>query len=176
MRMTAFATLPFPLQPRVTAPGGSDVRVLLALSGGSMAHFSLAPGRCSAAVRHRTVEELWFVVSGGAAMWRSQDGRAEVVELHPGTSLSIPLGTAFPFKTLGDAPFTAVAITLPPWPGPLEVVPVEGPWQATSHPRGAWPDWIAGARRQSSISPSTYSQRPWSHTKRLSSCWRTARP
>lgn len=128
--MTHFATLPLPAQPTVTAPDGSDVRVLLALAGGSQAHFTLGPGRVSAAVQHRTVEELWFVLGGCAEMWRRQDGHETVERLQPGMALSIPLGTAFQFRTVGDAAFTAVAVTMPPWPGPDEAVAVDGPWQA----------------------------------------------
>lgn len=37
-------------EPTITAPDGSDVRVLVALPRGSMAHFQLDPGRTSAAV------------------------------------------------------------------------------------------------------------------------------
>jgi len=129
--MPAFATLPLPKDPTVTAPDGSDVRVLLSSGNGSMAHFQLAPGRCSAAVKHKSVEELWYVVSGEAEMWRSQDGREEVVHLEPGTSLSIPLGTSFQFRTKGTKPFAAVAVTMPPWPSQDEAVFVPGPWQAS---------------------------------------------
>jgi len=126
----AFATLALPTEPTVTAPDGSDVRVLLALAGGSMAHFELAPGRCSAAVRHKSVEELWYVLSGQAQMWRRQDEHEAIDTLLPGTSLSIPVGTRFQFKTIGDVPFSAVAVTMPPWPGSLEAEFVEGPWTA----------------------------------------------
>ena len=129
--MTSFATLPLPKNPTVTAPDGSDVRVLLRVASGSMAHFELAPGRCSAAVKHKTVEELWYVVSGQAEMWRSQDGREEVVSLEAGTSLSIPLGTSFQFKATGSMPFAAVGVTMPPWPGQDEAELVAGPWQAS---------------------------------------------
>jgi mannose-6-phosphate isomerase-like protein (cupin superfamily) len=129
--MPAFATLPLPKDPTVTAPDGSDVRVLLSSGHGSMAHFELAPGRCSAAVRHRTVEELWYVVNGEAEMWRSQDGHEEVVPLEPSTSLSIPLGTSFQFRTKGTKPFAAVAVTMPLWPRQNEAEHVAGPWQAS---------------------------------------------
>ena len=111
--MTNFATMDLPERPTVTAPDGSDVRVLLRLAGGSMAHFELAPGRCSQAVRHRTVEELWYVIAGEAEMWRCQDGRETVVALRPGTSLSIPLGTSFQFRAKGATPFAAVGVTMP---------------------------------------------------------------
>jgi len=126
----AFATLALPTEPTVTAPDGSDVRVLLALAGGSMAHFELAPGRCSAAVQHKSVEELWYVLSGQAQMWRRQDGHEAIDTLLPGTSLSIPVGTRFQFKTIGDVPFAAVGVTMPPWPGSPEAEVVEGPWTA----------------------------------------------
>jgi mannose-6-phosphate isomerase-like protein (cupin superfamily) len=129
--MLTFANLPLPKDATVTAPDGSDVRVLVSGSCGSMAHFELAPGRCSAAVRHRTVEELWYVVSGEAEMWRRHEAREEVVALTPGTSLSIPPGTSFQFRTTGEKPFAAVGVTMPPWPGQDEAALVAGPWQAS---------------------------------------------
>ena len=54
--MTEFATRRLPAQRDVVAPDGSDVRILLGLERGGMAHFELAPGRTSKAVAHRTVE------------------------------------------------------------------------------------------------------------------------
>ncbi len=129
--MPVFETLPLPATPTVVAPDGSDVRVLLRVGGGSMAHFQLAAGRTSQAVEHRTVEELWFVLEGRAEMWRSQAGHEQVVLLDAGTSLSIPLGTRFQFRSLGPGPFSAVGTTMPPWPGPDEAVPATGPWTPT---------------------------------------------
>lgn len=125
---STFDTLALPAAPTVTAPDGSDVRVLLRLAGGSMAHFSLAPGRVSQAVVHRTVEEIWYVLEGAAEMWRRQGPREAVTALRAGDCLTLPLGTAFQFRTVGDTPFCAVAITLPPWPGPDEAVAVPGRW------------------------------------------------
>ena len=52
-----------PEGPDVRAPDGLDVRVLLRLDGGSMAHFELSPGQTSIAVIHRRVEEIWFFLS-----------------------------------------------------------------------------------------------------------------
>jgi len=127
----AFAEWPLPAQPTVTAPDGSDVRVLLALAGGSMAHFSLPPGQVSRAVRHRTVDEIWYVLAGRGRMWRRQGERESVIDLGPGLCLTIPLGTAFQFRAAGDAPLAVVAVTMPPWPGDDEAVPATGPWAAT---------------------------------------------
>jgi len=94
-----------------------------------MAHFTLEPGRTSAAVTHKTVEEVWYILTGTGEMWRRQDGREEVTMLAPGVALTIPLGTDFQFRNTGDAPLTFVLVTMPPWPGPDEAVPVEGHWQ-----------------------------------------------
>jgi mannose-6-phosphate isomerase-like protein (cupin superfamily) len=112
--------------PTVTAPDGSDVHVLLARPGGSMAVFVLEPGRVSAAVAHRTVDEIWFVLDGRGEMWR-RDGREErVVALSAGQCLTIPAGTAFQFRAASDERLRVVAVTMPPWPGPDEATPVAG--------------------------------------------------
>ena len=113
----------------VLAPDGSEVRILLARTGGSMAHFRLPPGQVSRAVRHRTVEEIWYILSGTGEMWRADTG---VVRLQSETCLTIPLGVAFQFRTLGEAPMAAVAVTMPPWPGDDEAELVEGIWPATA--------------------------------------------
>lgn len=127
--MSEFATGTLPAEPDVVAPDGSDVRILLGLAGGGMAHFELAPGKTSKAVRHRTVEEIWYILGGAGQMWRRQHSREEIVELSQGTCLTIPLGTAFQFRSSGNEPLSAVAITMPPWPGEDEAVFVEGHWR-----------------------------------------------
>jgi mannose-6-phosphate isomerase-like protein (cupin superfamily) len=129
--MPAFATSRLPLARDVVAPDGSDVRILLGLAGGGMAHFALAPGAVSRAVVHRTVEEIWFVLAGRGQMWRRQDGREEVAPLEPGICLTIPLGTEFQFRASLGEPLTAIAVTMPPWPGEGEAVLVGGKWPPT---------------------------------------------
>lgn len=85
-----FTTMKLPHHPGEIAPDGSAVRPLLALSGGTMAHFELPPGETSRAVVHRTVEELWFVLSGKGELWRKQGTREEVVVLEPGICATSP--------------------------------------------------------------------------------------
>ena len=126
--MASFETMTLPVEPTVLAPDGSEVRVLLHLDGGSMAHFRLDPGQTSIPVAHRTVEELWYVVSGRGEMWRKQADREEVVDLEAGSCVSIPVGTSFQFRCNGTEPFCAVAVTMPPWPGADEAYTVEGAW------------------------------------------------
>lgn len=126
--MIAFQTKMLPVEPDATAPDGSDVRVLLALPGGSMAHFTLRPGQTSTAVTHRTVSEIWYILSGQGEMWRRQGAQEEVTPLTAGICLTIPLGTHFQFRATGPESLTAVGITMPPWPGDTEAVPVAGKW------------------------------------------------
>ena len=128
--MQPFATSHLPPQPDLAAPDGCDVRVLLGLPGGGLAHFELPAGAIARAVQHRTVEEIWYVLAGRGQMWRSQHGREEIVALEPGVCLTIPLGTHFQLRADPTQPVSAVAVTMPPWPGADEAVPVRGPWPA----------------------------------------------
>jgi mannose-6-phosphate isomerase-like protein (cupin superfamily) len=128
--MMSFVTKPINEERDDVAPDGSDVRILAAGTGGSMAHFELAPGQVAKAVQHKTVEELWFITAGEGEMWRKSESAEEVVELYPGLSLSIPIGIAFQFRNTSEVdPLEAVAVTMPPWPGEGEVVYVPGKWE-----------------------------------------------
>lgn len=100
-----------------------------------MAHFTLGAGRTSRAVAHRTVEEIWYVVSGTGEMWRKLGTREEVVALAPGVSVTIPIGTHFQFRATGSENLCAVAVTMPPWPGDGEAYEVTGAWTASKEPQ-----------------------------------------
>ena len=110
----------------VTAPDGLTVRILNRMRGGSMAEFRLGAGLAGRAIRHRTVEEIWFVRTGGGAIWREGVGETG---LAPGVSVAVPPGMAFQVRAGADG-LAAVAITMPPWPGEDEAEVLEGvgPW------------------------------------------------
>jgi len=129
--MSAFATMRLPTSASTVAPDGSDVRILLGLPAGGMAHFELGAGKVARAVSHQTVEEVWFVVAGKGEMWRKQGEREETVPLEPGVCLTIPFGTHFQFKASASHSVAAIGITMPPWPGESEAVFVTGPWLPT---------------------------------------------
>ncbi len=118
--------------PDAIAPDGSEVRLLCQVARGSMAHFTLPPRRVSKAVAHRSIEEVWFFISGHGRMWRRLDDRDDIVAVTSGTSITIPVGTHFQFRCDGDEPLTAVGVTMPPWPGDGEAYEVTGPWAATA--------------------------------------------
>src|SRR5262252_507656 len=125
------ATKHLPMQRDVVAPDGSDVRILLQLAHGSMAHFELAPGQTSKAVVHRTVEEIWYFLSGRGQMWRQHNDQTQVVDVQAGVCLTLPLGTRFQFRSFGDEPLAAIGVTMPPWPGKGEAYEVQGKWHPT---------------------------------------------
>jgi len=126
--LTEFKTLRLPEGRTEAAPDGSEVRKLLALPGGGMARFDLAPGRTSKAVVHKTVDEIWLFVSGRGDMWRRQGEREEIVEVEAGVCVTIPCGTHFQFRSLGGDALVAIGVTMPPWPGDDEARPVTGRW------------------------------------------------
>jgi mannose-6-phosphate isomerase-like protein (cupin superfamily) len=118
----------------VLAPDGSEIRVLSRCGGASMAHGTLPPGRTSLAIRHRTVEEIWYVLGGSGEIWRRLGDRESVEVVAAGQSLTIPAGCEFQFRTVGNEPFTFIMCTLPPWPGADEAVVVQGAWEISNEP------------------------------------------
>jgi mannose-6-phosphate isomerase-like protein (cupin superfamily) len=117
--------------PDAVAPDGSEVRILCQVERGGMPHFTLPPRTVSRAMAHRTVEEVWFFLSGRGRMWRRVGGREEIVEVGPGMSISMPVGTHSQFRSDSYEPLAAIGATMPPWPGEDEAYAVDGPWQAT---------------------------------------------
>ena len=96
-----------------------------------MAEFELGAGHVSAAVAHRTVEEIWYVLEGRGALWRRQGTHEDVVPLEPGVCLTIPLGVHFQFRALAGGALRVLGVTMPPWPGADEAIVVSGPWTPT---------------------------------------------
>lgn len=111
------------------APDGSEIRLLHSLSGVSVVHCRLPVGAVTVPVRHRTVEEVWFFLAGAGQVWRKQGEREQVLDVAPGQSLTIPLGTDFQFRNTGDVPLEFIIATTPPWPGEDEAVVIgAGRW------------------------------------------------
>jgi mannose-6-phosphate isomerase-like protein (cupin superfamily) len=129
--MSTFAAKRLPITRDAVAPDGSDVRILLQLRAGGMAHFELGPGKISRAVTHKTVEEIWFFIAGSGQMWRKQGENAEITDVSQGLCLTIPLGVHFQFRSLGHEPLAAIGVTMPPWPGEDEAMVVAGIWAPT---------------------------------------------
>jgi mannose-6-phosphate isomerase-like protein (cupin superfamily) len=121
-----FSDMKLPVNHDVLAPDGSQVRLLPTLAAGGMAHFRLQAGQVSRAVRHRTVEEIWYILDGQGEIWRSLGGQEAVTELSPGMCLTIPAGTEFQFRASTAKAVSVIAVTMPPWPGADEAIEVNG--------------------------------------------------
>ena len=70
-----------------------------------------------------------IAVQGHDQVWREQGGREEIVDVSPGTCITIPRGTHFQFRTTGDEPLCFIIATMPPWPGEREAVRVQDHWK-----------------------------------------------
>jgi mannose-6-phosphate isomerase-like protein (cupin superfamily) len=125
-----FETRHLPAEVDVLAPDTSEIRVLLATPHASMAHGTLPPGGVSVAIRHKTVHEIWYILGGEGELWRRTQIQEEIVRLRAGVSVTIPLGAAFQFRTLGNEPLRFIMCTTPPWPGHDEAELVEAHWSA----------------------------------------------
>ncbi len=112
------------------APDGSEIRLLLgapeAATRASLVEVTLDAGQVSRPVRHRSVEELWYVLSGTGRVWRCPPDRdpasVDPVAVGPGDALVIPTGWSFQFAA-GESALTFLCFTSPPWPGEDEAQP-----------------------------------------------------
>lgn len=110
------------------APDSSEIRSLTSGKLGGLCHCTLSIGKTSLAVKHKTVDEIWYFLSGIGEVWRKYEGKEETAEIEPGTSINIPAGACFQFRNIGAEPLKFICITMPPWPGPEEAELAQGKW------------------------------------------------
>ena len=91
-----------PTDSNYPAPDGSEVRLLPNVAGGGLTHFRLPAGRVSRAVKHATVEEIWFLLAGTGEIWLSD--RSQPFPLMVGRAFTIPVGVSFQFRNGGKGP------------------------------------------------------------------------
>jgi mannose-6-phosphate isomerase-like protein (cupin superfamily) len=100
------------------------------MKGGGLAHCTLPPKGISLAVKHKTVEEIWYFIQGQGQVWRKLENQEEVVEVCPCICLTIPTGTHFQFRNTGQDTLCFIIATMPQWPGKQEAVRVKGVWDS----------------------------------------------
>lgn len=115
-------------EPDVIAPDGSEIRLLGQVDAASFVHCTLNPGDITQAVAHKTVTEMWYVISGKGELWRKLGDEESIITMQAGISLTIPLGAHFQFRATGDEPLRFVIVTMPPWSGNDEAYQVPGKW------------------------------------------------
>jgi mannose-6-phosphate isomerase-like protein (cupin superfamily) len=112
-----FEAKQLPSKLNYPAPDGSEIRLLLSMSGGGLCHCTMPAGGTSIAVVHKTVEEIWHFIQGLGQVWRQLGDQQQEVDVHRGVCLTIPVGTHFQFRNTGHDPLRFVIATMPPWPG-----------------------------------------------------------
>lgn len=114
------------------APDGSDIRLLPEVACGGLCHCTLPVGNISKAVKHKTVDEIWYVISGEGQLWRKRsDLHESITDVRSGTSITMPMSTHFQFRNTGNEPLCILILTMPRWPEPDEAIDVEGKWTTT---------------------------------------------
>ncbi|MEV4264577.1 hypothetical protein [Kribbella sp. NPDC049584] len=109
------------------APDGSHILTMGEGPAGGVAICILKPGGVSRPVRHRTVEEIWYVVNGSGQISRRHGTlNPWIDDLSPGTAVDIGTGLTFQFRSSGTEPLRVVILTLPRWPGADESIDEPG--------------------------------------------------
>jgi len=130
--MLPFETKNVPDKYDNLAPDGSEIRLLHTMMGGGLVHCTLPVGGISKPVYHLTTEEIWYFLDGRGQVWRRQSNLEEVVDVYQGVSLTIPRGTHFQFRTVGESPLQFIIAGTPPWPGADEAVFLDnGKWDCS---------------------------------------------
>lgn len=113
------------------SPAGADIRYLMDGDTGNMIHSTVPAGQINKATVHATVSEFWYVLEGQGEIWRDDGSESYVTELVPGTSIDIPVGTAFQYRNVSDVDLKFICVSMPRWPGDSEATFVKGIWQPT---------------------------------------------
>lgn len=114
-----------------TSPAGAEVRLLMNNQYGGMAHCTLRAHTISKPVRHKTVSEFWYILSGEGQIWRKTNDSELITNLTSGISIDITLGTDFQYRS-SDSDLVFICVTMPPWSGADEAEYVShGAWQST---------------------------------------------
>lgn len=113
------------------SPAGADIRYLMDGDTGNMIHSTVPAGQINKATVHATVSEFWYVLEGQGEIWRDDGSESYVTELVPGTSIDIPVGTAFQYRNVSDVDLKFICVSMPRWPGDSEATYVKGIWQPT---------------------------------------------
>lgn len=124
-------TANLPELPDAKSPAGADIRFLINGVTGNMIHSTVPARQVNRATVHATVSEFWYILEGHGEIWRDDGVDSGITPLVPGTSIDIPVGTAFQYRNVSDADLKFICIAMPPWPGDSEASYVEGKWQPT---------------------------------------------
>jgi mannose-6-phosphate isomerase-like protein (cupin superfamily) len=124
-------TAMLPEEPDAKSPAGADIRFLMDGKRGNMIHSTVPPRQTNKATVHATMSEFWYVLEEHSEIWRDDGKESSITVLVPGTSIDIPVGTAFQYRNVSDVELMFICIAMPPWPGESEATYVKDIWQPT---------------------------------------------
>lgn len=115
------------------SPAGAEVKELMENEYMSLAYLTMKAGKVSKAVTHKTVLEIWYILSGTGEIWWKSKNEEKIINLEPGMSIDIPLGVEFQYRSANSNDLVFLCMTTPPWPGHHEVKYLEnGVWPVTN--------------------------------------------
>src|SRR5438067_1235205 len=117
-------------QKSYPAPDGSYIWKLPDVRCAGLAKCILPARHVSKAKKHKTVDEIWYFLSGNGQLWRRRDREkaGKLTSVEPELSVTIPAETHFQFKNTGDSDLVVLIVTSPIWPGEHEAEDVEDYW------------------------------------------------
>lgn len=118
-----------PANPDARSPAGADIRFMMDGANGNMIHSTVPPKQVNRATIHQTVSEFWYILEGQGEIWRRDEVSERITPLVAGTSIDIPVGTAFQYRNIGNVDLKFICISMPPWSGDQEASYLEGAWQ-----------------------------------------------
>jgi len=98
------------------------------VKGGGLCICELPIGAKSKPICNKTVEEIWFALSGEGKVWRKFEKEESRTSIHKNTAITIPRGCHYQYKNTGMDVLRFIIVTMPPWPGADEAYRVDGVW------------------------------------------------
>ena len=101
------------------ADDGSIIRNLPSLGNVQTVQCTLRPNEVIQACVHKTVSQIWYVISGEGEVWlKDKLGIETVNKINSGTSFTVPLGFSFQFRNTGSVNLEIFIVNASPWSGP----------------------------------------------------------
>jgi mannose-6-phosphate isomerase-like protein (cupin superfamily) len=104
-------TTMLPEESDTKSPAGADIRFLMDGKTGDMINSTVLLRQINKATVHATVSEFWYVLEGHGEIWRADSKESNIIVLVPGTSIDIPVGTAFQYRNVSNVDLKFICIT-----------------------------------------------------------------
>ena len=96
-------------------PDSSEIRILAQVKSGGLRHCTLPPGKVTLPIRHKTVNEIWYCLSGDGEIWQGKNGDIQVESFSVGDSFTVPVGNGFQFRNAGESDLCVLIASIPKW-------------------------------------------------------------